>query len=97
MVKSFDKLVSCPICGRKHTLRQHKMMTRKSGKQRKYKGGYRYNTRGDKSFKGEDVTYSSIGTRTRSSISSGTRSRSSTRRSSTAYGKKKHNKSYKIM
>ena len=92
MVKSFDKLVSCPICGRKHTLRQHKMMTRKSGKQRKYKGGYRYNTRGDKSFKGEDVTYSSM-----SIGRSRTRSRSSTRRSSTAYGKKKHNKSYKIM
>jgi hypothetical protein len=97
-MKFVNKLPFCPICGRKHTSGQHKMMTRKSGKQRKYKGGYTYNNKGDKSIKGEDVTYSAI---SRSISGSKSRSRSRSNSGSNAYGRafnnKRHNKSQKRM
>ena len=102
MVKFLKKILSCPICGQKHSSGQHKMMTRKSGKQRKYKGGYTYNNKSDKSIRGEDVTYSSISRSiSRSNSGSGSKSISRSSNRSNAYGRafnnKKHNKSQKRM
>lgn len=93
MVNIFGmNLFGCSICnGRHHKMGKHLMM-KKTMKQKKYRGGYVYNKKGDNSIAGEDVT---------NSLShSGRRSRSQSTNHS-EYGKglntnsKTHNKSHK--